>query len=333
MWWTPLILCLLSGVPAFAVKVLEFTFPRGSTGIPIANWVTSATLEKAALPPSLAICSSVFVKSWVADTISYVDFWKLYDEEGNNWAWLDMKTSTTKSYIRAWIGEKVLGDGNEAKVNPTETLPPFFPQRWMRVCASFDTVTGTARIVADGKVLEDAPYPQIKNLKDNRPPKFSIKQGTGAAIHAKFADLNVFSAPLSLEKMVNMTTSGGKECGAPGDYLSWADTVWTLSDKLFNGHWADWDWVLPINASQVVEVEVEEGPCWRESRIKVYQINNMHTHSSCMEHCRKIAGGRSPTLVTLQDWQGLIPEIESLSAHDEHQSNLWLSPTEGDQGN
>ena len=330
MLWTPPVLCLLLGVPAFAIKVLEFTFPPGSQYIPIANWETSATLEKAALPPSLAICSSIFVKSWVADWISYVHFWKLYDEEGEEWANMYIKTSTTKSHLRAWIGGKGLGEGNEATVDASETLPPYFPQRWVRACASFDTVNGTARIVADGKVLKDASFPQLKNLNDNRPPKFSIKQGTGAAIHAKFADLNVFSAPLSLEQMVKMTTSGAKECGTPGDYLSWDDTVWTLSDKWANSHWADW--VLVINASKVVEVEAEEGPCWRESRLKVYQIDNIHTHSDCMEHCSKIAGGRAPSLVTLQDWQSFIPEIESFSPHEQQHCHLWQSATEGDLG-
>ena len=314
-------------MPAFAIKVLEFTYPPGSQDIPIVNWATSATLEKAALPPSLVICSSVFVKSWVADSNSFVYFWKLYNEEGNNWAYLYMTTGTTKSYLRAWIGEKGLG-GNEAKMDATETLPPFFPQRWVRACASLDSVNGTARIVADGKVLEDTAFPQ---LKDTRPPKFSIKQGTGAAIHAKFADLNVFSAPLSLEQMVKMTTSGAKECGSPGDYLSWANTARTLSNKWANSQWAEW--VLTINASEVVEVDVEEGPCWRKSRLHVYQINNMDTHSNCMEHCRKIAGGRSPTVTTLQDWEALILEIEAITLHDELQGNLCLSATEGDQGN
>ena len=42
------------------------------------------------------------------------------------------------------------------------------------------------------------------------------------------SSLNMFSSALSLERMVGMTTAGGEECGAPGDYLSWEEAEWTL---------------------------------------------------------------------------------------------------------
>ena len=270
------------------------------------NWEPQATLNLKDLPSSLSICSSIFLKSWVAGWTSHVPFFQLLDAEGKNWGDLLLVAGLTETKIVAKLGR----DDDEVKIDATEKLPIFFPARsWVRSCITLDTATGFARIVVDGKVLEDAPHPKLKNLEEKMLTNFTIRLGkgameggnTGAGIMAKFTNLNMFSQPPSLERMVAMTTPGGSDCGARGDFLNWDEAEWTLSDKWLSGPWSDW--VLVINASKVEELEWIRGPCWRETKIRVYQIDNIHDQSYCMNHCKKIMNGRSPSVVTEKDWR------------------------------
>ena len=105
----------------------------------------------------------------------------------------------------------------------------------------------------------------------------------------------MFSSALSLERMVGMTTAGGEECGAPGDYLSWEEAEWTLH-----------------SAARMLEVEANEGPCRRESKVQVFTAD-FEYHSDCMEHCQKIGGGRSPPVVTLQQWETFTKEVDAIT--------------------
>ena len=83
-------------------------------------------------------------------------------------------------------------------------------------------------------------------------------------------------------------------------------------------------------------------PCWRPSKIKVYAIKNLlHGHSNCMMHCQKIGYGRSPSLMTQEDYRWLVQELEflkdpKLGPNSIYKllgaSLLWLSVTEGDSG-
>ena len=290
---------------------MEFTYPPGSYGVPMWNWEPQANLHLKDLPLSLSICSSIFLKSWVAGWTSHVPFFQLLNEEGKVWGDLLLVAGATETAIVAKMGR----DDDEVKIDATEKLPIFFPaQSWVRACITLDTATGVARIVVDGKVLEDDSHPKLKNLSDKMLSNFTIRLGkgasaggnTGAGINAKFTNLNMFSQPPSLERMVAMTTPGGSDCGAEGDFLNWDEAEWSLSDKWLSGPWSDW--VLVINASKVEEIEWIRGPCWRETRIRVYQIDNIHDQSYCMNHCKKIGNGRSPSVVTQEDWRWLIAE-------------------------
>ena len=207
------------------IKVLEFTYPPGSTDMPIREWATQAWLEHTkTLPSSLSICAAVFLKSWVADWNTDLTLFKLEDDNGITWAYLRMYAGEKTTTMAATIGE--------VKVAPTESLPMYFPQSWMRVCMSLDLDKGIARIAANGKVLVDSPYPDLTKLKDKRPSKFTIRLGKGdGGINSKWTDMNMFTKPLEPKDMVAMTTSGDEKCGTPGDFLKWADMQWTLSTR------------------------------------------------------------------------------------------------------
>ena len=260
-----------------------------------------------------------------------ISFFQILDEEEKVWGELILEAgSKTIEVTETSIIAKIGRNDDEVPIDATEKLPIFFPQSWVRACISLDTKTGIARIVVDGKVLEDAAHPKLKNLANKMLTNFTMKVGNNAGINAIFSNLNMFSQPPSLERMVAMTTSGSSECGAEGDFLNWDEAEWSLSDKWASGAWADW--VLVINSSKVEELDWISGPCWRETRIRVYQIDNAHDQKYCMNHCKKIANGRSPSVVTEEDWKWLIKEVESISTRNQDHCHLWLAATEGNSG-
>ena len=316
---------------------MEFTYPPGSAEIDMRSWATQATLNLKDLPSSFSICSSVFPKSWVygsGDT--YVSFFEILNEDGDEWMYFAVHASQTTVFY-AGIGQ---GDEKlkfQRELNLTEKFPIIL-KSWTRACITLDTEIGMARIVADGKVLKDAEYSELRNFEV--PRNSTIRVGKGTGINAKFSDLNVFSEPLSLEMMEAITTPGGSECGSRGDFLNWDQAKWIMSDKWATDEWADW--VLVVNASKMVELDWIHGPCWRPSKIKVYAVKNLfHGHSNCMMHCQKIGYGRSPSLMTKEDHRWLVQELEflkdpKLGLNSFYEllgtSILWLSVTEGDSG-
>ena len=307
--------------PSSKATVLEFTYPPGSHEISIFHWETKATLHAIGFPESLTICTSIFLKSWV-DYWTYVYLFSINDQDGYNWAWMYLITGTKNYDVSVHIGK-----GDNSVYFSVSSNSPFFPQKWYRVCLSLDIANGTAKVVVDGNVLEDASYVDLKKVADTRPQNFSIKVGFGHGIHSKWANMNMFMKPLSVERMVAMTSAGGQECGAPGDFLSWQEMEWELSNKWAKDKWEHW--VLGINSSAVVEVEVEEGPCWPESRTKVYQLDQQHSQAYCMEHCQKVGGGRAAPVVTEEQWEQLQEDILAISPHNDH-CNIWLPAIEGE---
>ena len=110
-----------------------------------------------------------------------------------------------------------------------------------------------------------------------KPSRFTIRLGKqDNGIHSKWTDLNMFKSPPDAEKMVAMTTSGSTECGTPGDFLKWEDTEWVLKGRKGTKEWASgWakDYVLMIDSAKMTKSAFEDGPCWRQSEIMVYQVN------------------------------------------------------------
>merc|ERR1719209_415530 len=79
------------------VKVLDFTYPPGSNNIPVANWETKATLDLKNLPSSLSICSSYFLKSWIADIGTLIMLFQILDEEGETWGELLLQAGSSNA--------------------------------------------------------------------------------------------------------------------------------------------------------------------------------------------------------------------------------------------
>ena len=120
---------------------------------------------------------------------------------------------------------------------------------------------------------------------------------------------------------MKLQTSAGKEaCGLAGDFLSWEKSLeegqWALHSK---ARWVELDGGL-------------ESPCMAASKINIFPLIEGHRNSHCMELCQKL-GGRSPSVKTTEEWEGLWKQIESLRPDlSRPQNYIWLSATEGDIG-
>jgi hypothetical protein len=177
-----------------------------------------------------------------------------------------------------------------------------------------DLESGRLRLVVDGRLLEDKVHKKaVKN--DWRPYNLSVELGAKKTVEStgRITDLNVFSSPLPTDQMVGMTTGGGEECGAPGDYLSWAEAEWELHSM-----------------ARLETVPASEGPCRLESKLQVY-TESFPWHHQCVQHCQKLGKhGRSPPVGTGQEWRNFTAELNRLNISA--LPNLWLSATEGDVG-
>ena len=109
----------------------------------------------------------------------------------------------------------------------------FSPLQWIRTCLSFDLATLLIRLVVDGQLLAE------KGLEEKRiPEKLNIElgwRGDPKEKPGKTTDLNIFSSELPIEIMKTKTIPGAEECGLPGDFLSWEDSMeedqWKLHSR------------------------------------------------------------------------------------------------------
>ena len=145
------------------IKVLEFTYPPGSTDMPIAKWETQANLTKDNLPNSINMCTSVYVKSMVADWTQHINLFKIEDPDKDfeQWLVLRMLPDTDVTSFEITIGRK----NEEVKVSCKGNMPIFFPKFWTRVCMSIDLEIGFIRVVVNGRILENQTHTDIKALR------------------------------------------------------------------------------------------------------------------------------------------------------------------------
>ena len=159
-------------------------------------------------------------------------------------------------------------------------------------------------MVKDGQLLGEKEYRRDED--EYRPANLSLVLGykplTGEEFQGKFTNFNVFNSSLSVERMIRLTRAGEKECGAPGDLVSWEEAEWTLHSQ-----------------AKMIEVDRDwEGACRRESQVQVFTAD-FKWQGDCMQHCKKIANGRSPPVTTEEKWENLTIEIDLIT---QDRSNL-----------
>ena len=70
----------------------------------------------------------------------------------------------------------------------------------------------------------------------------------------------------------------------------------------------------------------------RPENVLPYIASDIFRCTESMKHCQKISNGRSPPLVTKEEWTWLADEVAAISNLYGHHSHLWLAATEGDSG-
>ena len=202
---------------AWATKVLDLSLDVDHA--PDSNGsYTHAALVKEDLPRSLTICSAYMVEAWTT-AYSAARMWMLRDDEGSEWGTVIIYAAADYTEYGFYLGPTNL-------IATTPTL--YFPLQWTRACVSLDTDSAMVRLVVDGQMLGQEEYKVEED--EYKPANLSVILGVylGMEYTGQVSSLNMFSSALSLERMVGMTTAGGEDCGAPGDYLSWEEEEWTL---------------------------------------------------------------------------------------------------------
>ena len=161
---------------------------------------------------------------------------------------------------------------------------------------------------SDGELIEDKVLKEALEEDENRPANLDMVLGytphSGTEYTGKVSQLNIFSSPLSTDRMVSLTEAGNEHCAGAGDYVSWEEEVWKLTGQ-----------------ARMEMVEELQGPCRRESEVTVYTADFPHHSaatnkdkiSGCMEHCEKLGKGRSPPVRTLEEWDWLRWEVHNIT--------------------
>ena len=265
---------------------------------------TSASLVAGPLPESLTVCFAFMIEAWTTE-FSSAALLTLPDKNGHHWGSINLFAASSYTEYRVQFGPVSI-------VKNIEGI--FFPLQWTNVCLSVDLVARRLTLVVDGQVLGEEEYKREED--DNRPQDLSLTLGYSygkAEYTGRVSEVNIFNSSLSSERMKELTTAGGEECGAPGDLVNWEEAEWTLYSQ-----------------AKVIGVDREwEGPCRRESQVNVFAAE-FEYHHDCMQHCQKIAGGQSPPVTTKEQWENMTREVDLITRDHSSLPWIWLSATEGD---
>ena len=283
---------------------------------------TKATfpLNDGKFPKNITICGAYMTEGWVGPTVSAklfsIDF--RHDILTKSYLNVDITADQTKTIFKV-----SLYDFNSwGLVFSTVVEKVWFPLSWLHICLSKESGSGKVVLVVDGQVLKEDVYKEAKFDGDFYRDMDTLRVTLGFSFnspenqyeHAGMAsNLNIFSSALDPERMVNIT--GGEECGAPGDYVSWDDSDWQLHSKA---------------RLMLVDVLEDYYPCKRESKVTTYSAS-FKTVSSCMNHCQKIGGGRSPSIVTYEEWSWMHAQYLLITPNFVANTYLWLAATDSEE--
>ena len=265
-----------------------------------------ASLTRDTMPLSFTICTAFLVEAWTTE-FSVATLLHFNGRDGSRWGLLSLTTDAAYTQYGIKFGEEQFVAYSSRIV---------FPLQWVHLCLSLHTGTGMVGLVVDGQVVVEEARDGL-GRDPNSPNSLSLVVGFTwdgykfkAEYTGRWANINMFSSALSLDKLVAMTTAGGKKCGEPGSFLSWEEAEWTLH-----------------SAARMVEVEASEGPCLRRNRMDLYTAD-FGLHSTCMEHCQKVGSGRAPPVGTLKQMMSVTREVEAITQDISVLPWFWLAATD-----
>ena len=193
------------------------------------------------------------------------------------------------------------------------------PHAWSHACTTVDVESGQVLVVMNGIITHNTTI-NSKDFKNNMPTVFrnnlvlgiTQMKPSGAPefikqSEASTSDVNVFSVPLTIPQMVNITSTGQP---TEGDIVSWSEATWR-----FNGD------VFKVKREDVSKTS---------SFPNLYKMaDGFHSWSDCMELCPRIqAGGRVPLTLSLEE-AGHLAQLYSYNQSKEMFWAPFMYNTEG----
>ena len=230
-------------------------------------------------PESFSVCSAIMTTG--CQSQRWPTFFDILDNNGGQF----LGTFLSHGLIRSGVG---IGFNYGNSEILTDKLPPLFPNRWTRSCIAVNTTSGLIHWVVDGTLVWNKKFVEMKK-GGSQPKNLSKKLVLGArsnggswlASTQMVTNLDIFSSPLSTEKMKTMTSGG--TCNEEGDYLAWGDMEWILHGQ-----------------ARKETIEKEE-TCKEKPLVDLYYTPFPGGMDSCMYHCENV-GSRFPSLATFEDW-------------------------------
>ena len=290
------------------IKALDFSLDNDRKADSDGSYTHASLKKEDFLPPSFTVCAAYMVEAWNTD-FSASEIFALKTPEGVTWAYVHLYCAGDYTEYKVDVGPKI-------KMAPT--VPDLlFPLRWTRVCLALDSGAGKVSLVVDGELLGEEEYNAAED--PDKPTDLFLVSGYYRNVDyikeytGRVTDLNIFSSALPIDRMVAITSPGEAECGAAGDLLRWDEIGWTFH-----------------STARMIDVEKQKGPCRRESKINVFGAD-FKTHESCMQHCEKLGSGRSPPVLTAEQWKYLYTEVGVITDNELSRITwMWTSVTEGD---
>ena len=237
---------------------------------------------RASLPQAFTICSTIMTTG--CKSYEWPSFFNILDN--NRSQFLNLYHSHGGSHE-----SRLLMVFNQT-VAPTVTgkVPPLFPNQWIRSCVAVNTTSGLIHWVVGGALVVDSEFTEVKNPRGGlRDLSKSIVLGGSSfggywrASTEKVTNLDIYSSPLSIEKMKSMTRDG--RCVEEGDYLAWADMEWIL------------------HGQANVEMTEKEETCEEKPLVDLY-YTPFPDMDSCMHHCENLYS-RVPSVASFEEWTRL----------------------------
>ena len=255
------------------------------------------------LPDSITICSTIML----TDCLSYSP--PILFNILNN-----QTEQKVAPYLRAHLSSRLGIWSTYSLSDILGMIPPTFPNQWTRSCMAINSTSGSVNWVVEGVLVMSMESEKLKqSLK--LPKDLSRKLILGAiswggqwkSVSNKVTNLNIFSSPLPVEEMKNMTE--GENCAKKGNYLAWENMEWILHGK-----------------ARLETVNINE-PCERPPLANIF-LAPFPGWDSCMHLCENL-GSRAPSVTTREDWTNLETFLrQKIYKRGSSNLDIWLPLTD-----
>ena len=270
----------------------------------IVDYAALAYDAKMDLPSSFTICSSIHLNFMT----STVFFYQLYQDDGNPWFNLEIKSQRDLSRFQEQV--EIIYHKELSNIKPTPTPVPIMPNSWYHGCTALDTVTGHMLVVVNGHIIIDQVIEEFINSVNQKPKSLegrltlfkTFYSGFWFLSRQRMTNLNVYVSALTADKMIDLTS--GESCAEVGDYLSWKETEWNMTG----------------NVSQESIVKKED-LCHSSTSNIVLFTENFLEWEECMFFCAKLPNTRSPSISSEEEFLDMMGTVDKI-IHDPETGNL-----------